>query len=366
MKLECVKDKLVDAVAKTEKITSKNPTLPVLKCILLQASNNTLLLRATNLEIGIEIKIPAKVEQEGTIAIPANIFHSFISQIQSDKHITLEVIDTKVHITSGSGKTTINGYSHEDFPTIPTLVEEKSFTVGAQELVAGFKAVVYCASISSIKPELTSVLVTNDEDSLVFAATDSFRLAEKRVRIKKNLEIGQILIPHKSVLEIMRIFGDSREEVTIVFNKNQISFTVGSIYITSRVIDGNFPDYKQIIPKEFSTEVIVLKQDMVAALKLANVFSDAFHQITFSVATAKKLFEIRTKNTEVGENNNDLPAAISGDDVTSSFNYKYIIDCFQSITVDSVALQFNGVSRPMLIRGVSDNSFTYLVMSMNK
>ncbi len=366
MKVQCVKDLLIEAVSKTEKITSKNPTLPVLKCILLQAKENTLLLRATNLELGIEIKIPAKIEHEGIIAVPATIFNSFLSQIQSDTQITLEVVDMKLHVTSGSGKTVINGYSHDDFPTLPALESEKTFTIQAQDFVAGSKAVVYCASISSIKPELTSVLITQDEDSLVFAATDSFRLAEKRIRIKKSLDIGQILIPHKSVIELLRSIGDSREELTIVFNKNQISFAFGTTYITARIIEGVFPDYKQIIPKSFTTEVVLLKQDMMQALKLATVFSDSFNQVTFIVSTTKKSFEIKTKNTEVGENNNNLGATVSGEDVTSSFNAKYIMDCFQSISVDSITLQFNGTARPLIIRGISDASFTYLVMSMNK
>ena len=366
MKLECVKEKLVDAITKAEKITSKNPTLPVLRCLLLKASKNTLNIRATNLELGIDIKIPAKVESEGIIAIPAAILANFVSQIQSDKHITLEVVNNNLIIESGSGKATINSLSHDDFPSIPTVEHEKSFSVGIQELVQGFKAVVYSASVASMKPELASVFVNQDDDTLIFAATDSFRLAEKRVRIKKGLDIGQILVPFKSVLEILRVFGDSRDEVEVVFNKNQIAFTFGSIYLTSRVVDGVFPDYKQIIPKESQTEVIVLKQDLIQALKIANVFSDVFHQVTFQVTLAKKSFEIRTRNAEVGENNHVLSAAISGQDVTISFNYKYIIDCFQSIPVDSVSLQFNGNNRPMVIRGVSDSSFTYLVMPMNK
>ncbi len=366
MKIECVKDKLVSAVSKVEKITSKNPTLPVLRCILIEATKNSVVLRATNLELGIEIKVPAKVIEEGIVAVPANIFYSFISQIQGDSNITLEVVDKNLIISNISGKAVINSYNHEDFPTIPAVPEEKTFKIAASDLIKGLKSVWYSASVASMKPELSSVFIYSDDENVIFVATDSFRLAEKKVYVKKPQEFGQILIPHKSVAEIIRIIDDTKEEVSVHLNKNQISFTFGSIYLTSRIVDGVFPDYKQIIPKDVSTEVVVLKQDIINALKVANIFSDTFHQITLKVVPSKKVFEILTRNTDVGENVHSLPGALSGEDITISFNYKYIIDCFQSIDADSVSLQFNGLNRPLIIRGISDPSFTYLAMPMNK
>ena len=138
------------------------------------------------------------------------------------------------------------------------------------------------------------------------------------------------------------------------------------VYLVSRVIDGSFPDYKQIIPKEYKTEVVLLKQDLLSALKLGNVFSDTFNQIILRVVPGEKLFEITTKNTTVGENHNVLETVLKGEDITISFNYKYIIDCFQSIKSDSLALSFSGLGKPLLVKGVSDRSFLYIVMPMNK
>ncbi len=366
MKIECVKNKLLQAIGKVEKITSKHPTLPVLRCVLIEARNGNVTLKATNLEFGIEIKVPAKIHIEGAVAVPANIFYGFISQISDDENVILEVADKNLQISSSSGKAIINSYNHEDFPTLPIVPKEKVFRIHAKDLVKGFKSVWYAASMASMKPELASVYIYGDDNEVYFVATDSFRLAEKKIYSKKLKDVGSILIPYKSVIEVVRILDDVSDEIEVNLTKNQIAFSFGTTYVTSRVVEGVFPDYKQIIPKEFTTEVVALKQDVIQALKLATIFSDAFHQVSIKVDPSKKSFQISTRNTEVGEHTNNITAAISGEEVAINFNFKYIVDCFQSIEADSVSLQFNGLNRPMVVRGVSDGSFTYLVMPMNK
>jgi DNA polymerase III subunit beta len=366
MKIECTRNKLLQAISRIEKITSKHPTLPVLRCVLIEAQKSGVIFRATNLELGVEIKVSAKVYIEGVVAVPANILFSFISQIQDNENITLEVLEKNLLVSSPSSRAVINSYNHEDFPTLPIVPKEKTFTIHAKDLAKGFKSVWYAASVASMKPELASVYVYGDDNEVYFVATDSFRLAEKKLYTKKLKDIGAILIPYKSVIEVVRIIDDVSDEVEVNLTKNQISFSFDSTYITSRVVEGVFPDYKQIIPKEFTTEVIVLRQDIVQALKLATIFSDTFHQVLIKVDPSKKLFEISTRNTEVGEHVHSVAAAISGEPVAINFNYKYIADCLQSIEADSISLQFNGLSRPMVVRGVSDGSFTYLVMPMNK
>ncbi|HAO64870.1 TPA: DNA polymerase III subunit beta [Candidatus Taylorbacteria bacterium] len=300
------------------------------------------------------------------MAVPANVLFGFVSQISEDENIILEVVEKNLIVSSSSGKAVINSYNHDDFPTLPVVPKEKTFHIHAKDLVKGFKSVWYSASMASMKPELASVYVFGDDNEIYFVATDSFRLAEKKIYSKKLKDVGAILIPYKNVIEIVRIIDDVSDEIEVNLTKNQISFSFGGTYITSRVVEGVFPDYKQIIPKEFTTEVIVLKQDVIQALKLATIFSDAFHQVSLKVDPAKKLFQISTRNTEVGEHVHNLAAAITGDAITIPFNYKYIVDCFQSIEADSVSFQFNGLNRAMVMRGVSDGSFTYLVMPMNK
>jgi DNA polymerase-3 subunit beta len=210
------------------------------------------------------------------------------------------------------------------------------------------------------------VYIYCEDEFVVFVATDSFRLAEKRVKIKKSKDFGQILIPHKNIPEILRTLEKCQGEVAVELDKNQVSFTFEGIYLVSRVIDGIFPDYKQIIPRQSETEAVVLKQDLINALKLSNIFSDKFNQINIKVLPDSKKTEIKTKNNDIGENLTALDAVITGEPVDINFNYKYIIDCFQSVDSDSVTLTFNGLHRPMIIKPVSDNTFRYIVMPMNR
>jgi DNA polymerase-3 subunit beta len=368
MRIECAQEKIRDAVSLAERISGKHMTLPVLSCILLDAGkNNTLTLRATNLDLGIEISIPAKIEEEGTAAVPANTLSSFIggiSEKNSKVKIVLQEGNIKVTTTKSSG--VIKTQPHEDFPTIPRVSSGNTFSLDAKDFVKGLKSVWYSSSVSSIKPELSSVYIYCENEFVVFVATDSFRLAERRVKIKKSKDFGQILIPYKNIPEIMRVLETIPGEVTVELDKNQISFSHEGVYLVSRVIDGVFPDYKQIIPKQSLTEAIVLKQDLVDALKLSNIFSDKFNQINIKVLPEAKKCELRTKNNDVGENLTALDAAVTGEDVDINFNYKYIIDCFQSVESDSVTLTFNGLHRPLIIVPTSDTTFRYIVMPMNR
>jgi DNA polymerase-3 subunit beta len=175
-----------------------------------------------------------------------------------------------------------------------------------------------------------------------------------------------ILIPNKNIGEIIRVLDGITEDITMTVSSNQIVFTSPSLYLTSRVVDGNFPDYKQIIPKEFTTNVVVLKADLINSLKSTNVFLDSFNQVRFLIEPKSKKIELSAKNGDVGQNVVSFGAVLEGQDVSVGFNYKYLSDCFQSIDSDSVSLDFCGPNRPLVIKGISDNSFLYLVMPMNR
>ncbi|PIR69080.1 DNA polymerase III subunit beta [Candidatus Nomurabacteria bacterium CG_4_10_14_0_2_um_filter_30_12] len=365
MKLECGIEKLKNGILQIEKITGKNLTLPILSSILLIASGKSLKLRATNLSLGVEIEIPAKIEKEGIVAISGVILAGIFSNIFQNENISLESVDGNLIIKTKKSRIKLKGQNNDDFPTIPT-VDGITFEIESKKLIDGIKSVYYSSSLSDIKPEISSVFIYSNDDNLVFVSTDSFRLAEKKIKIKDIEEIGGILIPFKNIPEILRIFGEIQDVVRVCFNKNQISFSSDNVYLTSRIIDGVFPDYRQIIPKEFNVEAIVLKQDLLNALKLSNIFSDKFNQINLLVKPKEKVFELSSQNNDVGENKTYLDAAIKGEDALLGFNYKYFLDCFQSINTDSISIKLNQSSKPMVISGSSDNSFTYLIMPMNR
>ncbi len=366
MKIECVKEKLHIAVIKAEKIVSKNINLPTLSCLLFETKGNNLIIRSTNLDLGFEITIPVKVEEQGKIAIPASPLLGFLNNIQEDKNINLETIDSILKIYTGTSEANIKTMSVEDFPTIPMIDDGKTTKINSKDLQDGIKSVIYSSSTSSVKPELSSVYIYSRDGKLIFVATDSFRLAEKMINTKKPSDLGGVLIPFKNAADILKIIDNTDGEIEINSTKNQISFTFNGIYLVSRVIDGMFPDYKQILPKEEKTKVVVLKQDLINSLKISNVFSDNFNQVNISVKAGDKFIKTRTKNSNIGENTNKIDAKIEGEDIEVNFNYRYIVDCLGSIMSDSVTLVFNGINRPLIIKGVSDSSFTYLVMPMNR
>jgi len=365
MKLECKIEEAKSRISQVERITGRNLTLPVLNSILLVASGKLLKLRSTNLSLGIEVEIPAKVEKEGIIAVSGTILSGVFSNIIQNENIYLEGVDGNLLIKAKKSKIKLKGQPHEDFPTIPRVVGT-SFDIEAKKLVDGIKSVYYSSSFSDIKPEISSVFIYTNEDNLVFVSTDSFRLAEKKIKIKGLPEINGILIPFKNTSEILKVFGEFSGIIKVCFNKNQISFSSDSIYLTSRIIDGVFPDYRQIIPKKFSTDAVILKQDLLNALKLSNLFSDKFNQVNLKISSKEKIFELSSVNNDIGENKTYLDAALSGENVELGFNYKYFLDCFQSINTDSMSIKLSGSGSPIVISPVGDTSFIYLIMPMNR
>lgn len=365
MKLECGVEKIKSAVSQAEKITGKNLTLPVLSSVLLIASGKSLKIRATNLSLGVEIEIPAKIEKEGIVAISGSVLLSVFSNITQNENIQLEESGGTLLIKTKKNQIKLKNQPHEDFPTIPSVAGD-SFNIEIKKIIEGIKSVYYSSSVSDIKPEMSSVYIYSKEDKLVFVATDSFRLAEKKIKIKDDHNISGILIPFRNVSEIIRVFGEIDGEVKVCFNKNQISFSSNGVYLTSRVIDGVFPDYQQIVPKDSKTEAIVLKQELLNALKLSNIFSDKFSKVNLNINPKEKIFELSSSNSDVGENKTYLDAAITGEAVELGFNYKYFLDCFQSINTDSVSIKLGGAGRAMVINPASDNTFTYLIMPMNR
>lgn len=365
MKLECKVEKIKNAIANAERITGKNLTLPVLNSILLIAEGKFLKLKAVNLSLGVEIEVSAQIESEGILAVPGGVLNNVFSNFPLNEKVTLEEVDGNLLIKTSRSKIRLKCIPYGDFPSIP-VVSGSSFKIQSKKLIDGIKSVYYASAVTDVKPEISSVYMYGDDENLVFVSTDSFRLAEKKVKVKNLIEIEGILIPFKNVVEILKVFGDVDDDIEVCFDKNQISFSTFDIYLTSRVIDGVFPDYRQIIPKEFKTEAVVLKKDLLNALKISNIFSDKFNQLDMSVKMSDKVLELSSVNNDIGDNKTRLAATLEGEDVDLGFNYKYFLDCISSVHTDSLTVLLNDSSRPMVVKPVSDRTFTYLIMPMNR
>ncbi|MFA5841623.1 MAG: DNA polymerase III subunit beta [Candidatus Paceibacterota bacterium] len=365
MKIECVLEKLQKILPVVERITGKNLTLNVLSSILVIASGKTLKMRATNLDIGIEVELPAKIEKEGVVAVRGATLNELLSNL-NEKTVVLESIGDNLSVKTSTNASTVKCYPYGDFPTIPLISGNFCFEIDSKKFLSGMKSVCFSSSVSDIKPEISSVYIYPDNEDLVFVATDSFRLAEKKIKIKNLPDFHGLLVPYKNVVEMIRVLDLADGGVRVCFNKNQISISYDGVYLTSRLIDGVFPDYKQIIPKEHTTEAVLLKQDLINALKINNIFLDKFNQIYLSLNPKEKAFSVSAKSGEVGETSANISAALKGEEVGVNLNYRFLFDVFQSVSSDSVSILFLGPSKPIIINGVGDTSFTYLVMPLNR
>jgi len=367
MKVECLKENLVESISVVEKSVGKNLNLPVLGCILIEAKGSNLKLKATNLDLGVEINISAKIIKEGTVAVSGSVFYNVINSIYSGNSILLTTESDNLLITTPTSKTLVKSIPFEDFPLLPKVESKNSFTIPSEDFVKGLNSVWFSSSHSSIKPELASVYISINNKKITFAATDSFRLSEKTLINKKVPDFDPLLIPITNIPQIIKVLEYlGSGEITVTFTANQISFGTDNVYITSRLIDGVYPDYRQIIPKKATTKIIILKQDLINSLKKINIFSDKFNQVGFHVSAKQKKCTLTSSSQDVGETTEELQAAVEGEDLDINFNHRYITDALQTITSDSISLSFGGLGKPMVMEGVSDQSYLYLVMPMNK
>ncbi len=365
MRLECISEKLKMIVSVADRITGKNVALPALSSLLLVASGKTLRVRATNLSLGIEIEIPAKVEEEGMIAITGSVLNSFLGNIPNNSQVTVTTENDNIRLASKTSNALIKCVPYEDFPTLPT-VEGVSFTLPREKLLDGFRSVMFAGAVSDIKPEIAAVYVYGDNSELVFVATDSFRLAEKKIKLKQPIDLESILIPLKNVTDIVRTFESIDDDITITISEHQVAFTANGIYVTSRLINGIFPDYRQIIPKDHTTDAVMLKSDLIQALRLSNVFSGKFNQITFTLNPSTKKCSLSSKNSDVGEQKTDVSGAIKGNPIEVLVNYRYLSEVLNSIGSDSISIECSEANRPIVVGGVGDSGFLYLMMPMNR
>src|SRR3989344_176506 len=312
MKFETPLDVLQNAAATAVRFSEKKPNLPVLGCVLLVAEGSRLILRATNLECGVEIVIPAKITTEGIVAVPANVFAGFLGNARG-KTVSAQLVGEVFKIETERANASIKTLPHEDFPVLPRVSAEHSFKIKSGDMVRAIRSVAYCASASAIKPELQSVLLYGDGGNLPAVATDSFRLAEKTVPLRKGGSVPQLLLPARNAAELIRILEGATGDIEVYYNENQLSTQTDSTYYTSRLLDGAFPNYRQILPKSFSTEAVALREDFGGALKALSIFADKFAQVALSIEPSKKAMYLTSRNPDIGEQTSTVRATIKGD-----------------------------------------------------
>ncbi|MFA5744658.1 MAG: DNA polymerase III subunit beta [Candidatus Paceibacterota bacterium] len=343
----------------------KNTTLPALSSILIIAGDEGIKMRATNLETGIDLKIKGEVKNEGVVAIPAILLQQIAGSLTYGGDITLEHTGDIITLSSGTGKSSIKTVSYDDFPSIPFPENPKNRIVISGVLLRTlFTSIASCASSSTIRPELASIYLSIEGGILTAVATDSFRLAEKKVPlINKGIQ-GKFLIPAKNALDIAQALPD--EDIIMSFDEHQCAFVSTFGMLVSRLTNAVYPDYRQIIPKESIVEAVVLRKDFETAIKQTTIFSDSFQKVNISFDPKKNTIALFARNTEVGESVETLSAQVSGNPLDLSFNYRYLSAVLSLTGAESLSLLAAGIGRPLIIKGVGDTSLLYLVSPMNQ
>ncbi len=366
MNISIEKKEFSEAVYKVARFAErKNTTLPVLSSVLILAADDEIKMRATNLETGIDLKLKGKYMHDGVVAVPAVVLQQIASALSQEGEITLEHTGDILTLSNSTGKSLIKTIPYGDFPSIPFPENPKNRIVIPGILLKNlFAAIASCASSSTVRPELSSIYLSIEGGLLTAVATDSFRLAEKKVPITNKGTQGKFLIPAKNALDVAQALPD--EDVIVSFDEHQCAFVAPQGMLVSRLTNAVYPDYRQIIPKESVVEAIVLKKDLEAALKKTIIFSDTFQKIKMSFNPKKNQLSFFSKNTDVGESSETLTGRISGGALDLSFNHRYLSAALGLTTTESVSLTAAGIGRPLIIKGVGDASFMYLVSPMNQ
>ena len=367
MKIICNTEKLKYVLDSAERIITRHLTLPILGNFLLKTDKTGLKVVSTNLEIGITAWFPCKVVENGEVTVPAKIFHSVISGLGSDKvELSLKKNNT-LRILAEGYEADLKGENAKDFPIIPKLKQDLVFEIEASSFCGALNQVVSLVSNSETRPEITGVFVSRSADlkSLAVVGTDSFRLGEKNINLETcgSDNVFSVIIPARTAAEVIRIFGGQDGKIKIILEKNQISFESDKVELVSRLIEGNFPDYKKLIPQEFNTEVKIHKEDLLKKLKLVSLFSSRVNDISLSFMGGKEAqVKIFASDPDLGENTSAVPMVMTGENPQVKFNWKYLVDGVSSISASEVKLSFIDDIKPCLIRADQDKDFLYLVM----
>jgi DNA polymerase-3 subunit beta len=279
--------------------------------------------------------------------------------------VSFEYAGETVVITSQMGRSTMKTLPFEDFPTLPfPEAPTAKFSVPGASLKTLISAVASCASPSTVRPELASIFLSFENGILKAVATDSFRLSEKKLSLSGKMDAFTMLIPAKNAVDIMQTIPDDAVEVLI--DEHQCAFSWPSGIVTTRLVTLSYPDYAQIIPKAFVSEATLLRKDLESALRRTAIFSDTFQKVRLALDTKEKSVSFTARNNDVGETSESITASVTGEPIELSFNHRYLSAPLSLIPSESLTLSASGVGRPLVIRGVGDNSFLYLVMPMNQ
>ena len=379
MKLQCTQENLNTALSLVAHIASRNATLPILNNVLIQADDGRIKLSATNLELGITSVIRGKVEQEGAYTVQSRLLADYVALLPREK-VSLELeggAHDLLRVRCAHFATKIKGLVAAEFPLIPVVDQRVKYTLPLAALRDAMSQVIFAVTPSETRPELAGVLLHFSGDTLTLAATDSYRLAERKVALPGPAVAGEqrLIVPARTLQELLRVLGAVREgaeleagpTVTVTVAENQILFAVGGVELTSRLIAGQYPDYRQIIPQDANSRVTVSTAELTKAVKTASLFArSGIYDISLEFIPSSGEVVVSSANSQLGENVARLPASVSGTPGAIVLNYRYLLDGLASMGTDDVEFAVVDAASPCVLRPHGRDGHLYLIMPIKQ
>lgn len=366
MEIEVLQERLSKALNIVSRVAANTKaTLPVLSNILMRAEDGRLALTATNLELATVDFLSAKVTKEGTITVPARLLAEFVSNLPKGTQVKIKAKDNKLTIIADKYKSVMNGIVADDFPELPQIDEKKAvtFKVGVDDFKDAINEVMVASSNDTTRPALTGAYFNTFEKALYIAATDGYRLAERKFIDKVVSEVFAI-VPTTSLQEVLRSITDDVEEIEILFDESQVRFRFGEIEITSKLIEGSFPDYRQLIPKKTDIVLELDKSEFMRMTKVAALFArESGGSVVCEAKADEGRFMISAVASELGENDSYLEAKIV-EDGKVVLNSRFLIDAINAVNEDKMSFGFSGKLSPVVIRNIKNTDYTHIIMPL--
>ncbi|HBV58115.1 MAG TPA: DNA polymerase III subunit beta [Candidatus Magasanikbacteria bacterium] len=384
MKFSCTQENLLQGLQVVSHAAGKNISLPILNNVLIKIENKELKLVTTNLEMAISCRLRAKVDEEGDFTVPCRLLTDYLS-VSSPGRVDVEQKDSELLVQSASDKTTIKGNVAVDFPLVPQLERKKVYGLKVADFKEMAQKVIFAASKNEARPELGGVLLNFNPDykqwHLVSAATDSYRLAEKEVKLLENLsnksysaETSKVIVPVRALQEILRIVSTYHEDleeeqpVEIVVSDSQILFSFGMVELVSRLIEGQYPDYRQIIPASSKTSISFNVAEWIKRIKAASLFSNVGINgivLTFKAGNEQKTTFVST-NGQLGNYTSEELCQIEGEDNHILLNYRYLLDGLMNLVAEEAVLKVISPNSPCVLSSKNSSGYLYIIMPIKE
>ncbi|MEK9194368.1 MAG: DNA polymerase III subunit beta [Patescibacteria group bacterium] len=365
MKLILLRNNLLEGLFSTERVINDNVNLPILKNILLKANNSKITITATNLNLAINHNISGKIVESGEVTVPHNILNNIIKNLNTEK-VSLEKKNKQLNIITDNYEAVIEGQESKDFPIIPLIQNQKQhLKIDVSVFKSSLQNVINSTQFSDIRPEISGIFLQLYEDGLKLVATDSFRLAEKKLNtnlFESNIKENAVIIPLKTAQELLRVLKENDQKLWIFIEPNQILFKTDSLEITSHLIDGRFPDYEPIIPKTLIGEATLDRNELINAVKLTSVFSGRINDLILKTGENKKFLEIYSASSMTGENRYKIPIKLKGDKFSVVFNWHYLLEGLKIFNGEEIILGVNAHDKPALIKDQNQTDLIYVLM----